>query len=65
MVSVLITVHVVKKNKKTAQNIDCKLSSTLAYVFDSTLHVWACTCCGSILSLVEILFSFVLGYGNV
>ena len=24
-----------------------------------------CRCCGSILSLVQIIFSFVLGYGNV
>ena len=24
-----------------------------------------CLCCGSILSLVQILFSFVFGYGNV
>ena len=24
-----------------------------------------CYCCGSILSLVQILISFVLGYGNV
>ena len=24
-----------------------------------------CICCGSILSLVESLFSFVFGYGNI
>ena len=24
-----------------------------------------CVCCGSILSLVQIFFSFVFGYGNV
>ena len=29
------------------------------------LNIVICVCCGSILSLVQIFFSFVFGYGNV
>ena len=35
----------------------------LKYMYNNTTY--ECICCGSILSLVQILFSFVFGYGNV